>query len=65
MVLTPKTGSSIMRIFPVSRLMALPGGSHAKIAVQEQQIAFILRQAEEGMTVEEGCRKAGISAQTY
>ena len=54
-----------MRIFPVSRLMALPGGSHAKIAVQEQQIAFILRQAEEGMTVEEGCRKAGISAQTY
>lgn len=30
----------------------------------EQQIAFILRQAEEGTTVEEVCRKAGISVQT-
>jgi putative transposase len=26
-----------------------------------EQIAFILRQAEEGTTVEEVCRKAGIS----
>ena len=31
----------------------------------EQQIAFILRQAEEGVTVEEVCRKAGISQATY
>ena len=31
----------------------------------EQQIAFILRQAEEGTRVEEVCRKAGISVQTY
>jgi putative transposase len=31
----------------------------------EQQIAFILRQAEEGETVEEVCRKAGISEATY
>ena len=31
----------------------------------EQQIAFILRQAEEGMRVEEVCRKAGISEATY
>jgi putative transposase len=31
----------------------------------EQQIAFILRQAEEGVTVEEVCRKAGISEATY
>lgn len=31
----------------------------------EQQIAFILRQAEEGTAVEEVCRKAGISQQTY
>lgn len=31
----------------------------------EQQIVFILRQAEEGTTVEEVCRKAGISVQTY
>jgi putative transposase len=31
----------------------------------EQQIAFILRQAEEGVSVEEVCRKAGISQQTY
>ncbi len=31
----------------------------------EQQMAFILRQAEEGSSVEEVCRKAGISVQTY
>ena len=31
----------------------------------EQQIAFILRQAEEGKTVEEVCCKAGISVATY
>ena len=31
----------------------------------EQQIAYILRQAEEGTSVEEVCRKAGVSAQTY
>ncbi len=31
----------------------------------EQQIAFILRQAEEGTAVSEVCRKAGISEATY
>ena len=31
----------------------------------DQEIAFILRQAEEGTRVEEVCRKAGISQQTY
>ena len=31
----------------------------------DQPIAFILRQAEEGTTVEEVCRKAGISEATY
>jgi len=31
----------------------------------ESQIAFILRQAEEGTSVDEVCRKAGISQQTY
>jgi putative transposase len=31
----------------------------------EQQISFILKQAEDGTTVEEVCRKAGISIQTY
>jgi len=31
----------------------------------EQQIAYILRQAEEGTSVEEVCRKAGVSALTY
>jgi hypothetical protein len=31
----------------------------------DQQIAFILRQADEGAAVEEVCRKAGISIQTY
>jgi hypothetical protein len=31
----------------------------------QKQIAFILRQAEEGTAVEEVCRKVGISIQTY
>lgn len=31
----------------------------------DAQIAFILRQAEEGTKVEEVCRKAGISLQTF
>ena len=36
-----------------------------KSRFSEQQIAFILRQAEEGASVEDVCRKAGISIQTY
>jgi len=32
---------------------------------REQQIAFVLRQAEEGTAVAEVCRKAGISEGTY
>jgi putative transposase len=31
----------------------------------DQQIAFVLRQAEEGTAVAEVCRKAGISEATY
>lgn len=31
----------------------------------EQQIAFILKQTDDGLSVEEVCRKAGISQQTY
>ena len=36
-----------------------------KSRFSEQQIAFILRQGEEGVTVEEACRKAGISKATH
>ena len=36
-----------------------------KSRFSEQQIASILKQAEDGTTVEEVCRKAGISIQTY
>lgn len=36
-----------------------------KSKFSEQQIAFILRQGDEGTSVEEVCRKAGISVQTY
>jgi putative transposase len=31
----------------------------------DQQIAFVLRQAEEGTPVAEVCRKAGVSEATY
>ena len=36
-----------------------------KTKFSEQQIAFILRQVEEGTPVGEVCRKAGISEATY
>ncbi len=36
-----------------------------KSRFSEQQIAFILKQAEDGTTVEEVCRKSGISIKTY
>src|SRR5262245_41113843 len=36
-----------------------------KSQFSEQQIAYILRQAEEGMSVEEMCRKSGISEVTH
>lgn len=36
-----------------------------KSRFSEQQIAFILKQADDGTGVEEICRKAGISQQTY
>ena len=31
----------------------------------ESQIAFVLKQAEEGTSIAEGCRKAGISEATF
>jgi len=36
-----------------------------KSRFSEQQIAFILKQADDGTSVEEICRKAGVSQQTY
>lgn len=36
-----------------------------KSRFSEQQMAFILKQAEDGTTVEEVCRKGSISIQTY
>ena len=36
-----------------------------KSRFSEQQIAFILKQADDGVGIEEVCRKAGISQQTY
>ena len=36
-----------------------------KSRFSEQQIAFVLRQADEGTSVAEVCRKVGISEATY
>ena len=36
-----------------------------KSRFSEQQIAFILKQGEEGVSVSEICRKAGVSEATY
>jgi putative transposase len=41
------------------------GFSMKKSKFSESQIAFILRQAEEGTAVAEVCRKSGISEATY
>jgi len=46
-------------------ILAGRGFSMKRSRFSEQQIAFIVRQAEEGTTVEEVCRKAGISKATY
>jgi putative transposase len=36
-----------------------------KSRFSEQQIAFILKQADDGVSIEEVCRKARVSQQTY
>ncbi len=36
-----------------------------KSTFTEQQIAFLLRQGDEGTSVEEVCREAGVSVQAY
>lgn len=36
-----------------------------KSRFSEQQIAFILKQVDDGLSVQEVCRKAGVSQQTY
>ena len=36
-----------------------------KSRFSEQQIAFVLRQAEEGTAIAEVCRKAGISEASF
>ena len=36
-----------------------------RLKFTDAQIAFVLRQAEEGPSVEEVCRKAGISTATF
>jgi putative transposase len=41
------------------------GFSMKKSKFTESQIAFILRQAEEGTAVAEVCRKAGVSEATF
>jgi len=48
-------------------LTALAGREHLmkKSRFSEQQIAFVLRQAEEGTPIAEVCRKAGISETTF
>lgn len=36
-----------------------------KLRFSEQQIAFILKQVDDRLSVQEVCRKAGVSQQTY
>lgn len=40
-------------------------GEKSNAKFSEQQIALTLKQVDEGIGVEEFCRKAGVSLQTY
>jgi putative transposase len=46
-------------------LNPMEGGCHEAKRFLEEQIAFALRQAESGTTIEEICRKMGISEPTF
>ena len=64
----PVSGSIIAGKFQFSGCViraAGQGRTMKRSKFTEAQIAFILRQAEEGTTVGEVCRKAGISEATY
>lgn len=61
----PKTGPFEVRIFSYNDLAVLLGFTMKQSRFSEQQIAFILKQVDDGISVNEVCRKAGISQQTY
>lgn len=66
MTCSPETGPNLLRNSRLGLAYAGQGNPWMKTSrFSEQQIAFILKQAEDGTTVEEVCRKAGISVQTY
>ncbi|SCW95945.1 hypothetical protein SAMN02927924_04790 [Sphingobium faniae] len=62
--LIPGNWSDFIENFPVSLAIAGQGSLGMKTSrFSEQQIAFILKQAEDGTTVEEVCWKVGFSHQ--
>jgi putative transposase len=64
--LSPEDWTAVNEKIPVGLAIDQPGESAMKRSrFSEQQIAFVLHQAEEGVAVEDVCRKAGISLQTY
>jgi hypothetical protein len=64
--LSPENWTAVNEKIPLGLAIDQPGESAMKRSrFSEQQIAFILHQAEEGVAVEDVCRKAGISRQTY
>jgi putative transposase len=62
---TPIFGPELAGKFYFAAVVGAEGFFMKKSRFSEQQIAFILYQGEEGVTVEEVCRKAGISQATY
>ena len=63
--LIPRTGPFEVRIFSLCFGCQDEEMRMKKSRFSEQQIAFILKQADDGTSVEEVCRKAGVSQQTY
>ncbi len=59
------TNWSMLRAIFSGILNPFEGGCHEAEAVFEEQIAFALRQAESGTTIEEICRKMGVSEPTF
>ena len=62
---SPKNGPVWIRKFGTSRQGQGGGFSMKASKFTESQIAFVLKQGDEGTVVAEICRKAGISQATY
>ena len=65
MVLNPKTGPDRSQFFRAFWTLQEGVNAMKRKRYTDEQIAFALRQADGGMSVEEICRKLGVSEPTF